>query len=1059
MKQLVRYFIRYPIWANVLMVTVLILGFVYMRRLKTSFFPEVETNRITVDISYPGTSPEEIEESLILKIENNLRGIGGVERTTSESRENRGVVTVEVLDAYDVDEVYDDVKNAVDRISPYPSGAEQPVVKIAKIRTLALLIAIYGEADLWALKERAEEFRDELLNMDGVSQVSLIGLPDREIAVTVSERDLRRYGLNFTEVSGAIQASNVDISGGSIKTHDERMLIRAYARRDYAHELRSLVLRTDNDGNTVRIGDVASVTEQWEDTPNATYYNGQRAIIVQVDKTIEEDIIDISRQVNTYLQTFRQTHPEIALKVIRDATVDLRQRIDLLVRNGALGFVLVLLTLGMFLNGRLSFWVAVGIPVSFAGMFIIAYLAGLTINVITLMGMIIVVGILVDDAIVVAESIYQKHEQGLPPLRAAVQGLLEVLAPVFTAVATTVFAFLPFFFFAGTMGRIIYQLALVVIGALVFSLIESIFILPAHLAHSRGLDPAANRSRIRTFFDGLYRRLNDRVYGPALRWGMRNTWLVLAIPLGYSLITLGLLRGGIVELSAFPHIDRDNITLNLTMTTGTREEITDSILADIEEEVWALNERLKGRRRDGRDVVLFVRRHVGGNRLGDGGGHAGYLAIELLEGGKRGIPAFDIQNRIRKTIGDIPGSRQLSFTAGRWGKAVSISLLSNDLHQLDKAKRLLKEKLNEYPALTDIADSDIEGWREIRLSLKPAAYAAGLTVSDIAGQVRRGFFGQEVQRFQRGEDEIQVWVRYRDEDRRSLGKLENMYIRDRGGVSYPLSTVADYTIERGRVVIAHLEGKREVRVEADQVDPEQSVSSLMADIRRNAVAPVLRQVRGVHVSYEGRQRQNRKFFESVKGSFPIALVGIAVILVLVFRSVCQAGLIFLMIPLGLMGAVWGHWFHGFMISRLSTFGAIALAGIVINDSIVFIDRINRNLRAGIGLNDAVYRAGLSRLRPILLTTITTVAGMAPLLAETSRQAKFLVPMAVSLSYGLVFGSLFILFAVPALFLALNRIRLAYTRLFDPTATPESVEPAVREMRRLSDEDDMPAEQR
>lgn len=1045
MKKLIQYFITYPIWANVLMVSVLVGGIISMQRMKTSFFPEVEGNTITISFVYPGTSPEEIEEAIILKAENNLRGIAGVERTTSTSRENSGTVTVEVLDKYRVNDVYNDVKNAIDRITPYPIGAEKPVVVINKLRTRTISIALYGNADLWALKERAEDFRDDLLALNGISQVNLSGIPQREIALTVSEENLRKYNITIAELSAAIKAANIDISGGSIKTSDEQLLIRVYGRRDFAHEIRALILRSNKDGTLLRVNDVAVINEQWEDSPNATYYNGKRAIIVTINKTIEEDILTIAKTVRQHLKVFSTKHPEIALTIVSDATTSLQSRINLLLSNGLLGFVLVVIVLGMFLNGYLSFWVALGIPVSFAGMFIIAYLWGITINVLSLMGMIIVVGILVDDAIVVAESIFQMHEKGLSPLNAALTGIGEVVAPVFTAVSTTILAFIPFFFFLGTFGRFIYQLALVVIGALIFSLFESVFILPAHLAHSRGLSPKTQTTRFRRFFESVYQNLTHKIYGPALRWAMNHTAIILVLPIAYIFITLGLIKGGIVEFSAFPFIDRDDITLNLSMTTGTRETVTDSILQRIEKSVWEINKELKAERKDGRDVILSTSREIGSNNLGDQGGHAGNLEIELLEGGLRKMASFAVQNRIRKSIGPIAGSQKVSFSGGRWGKAISISLLSNDLEQLDKAKRLLKKQLAEYPSLSDITDSDIEGWREVRLELKPAAYAAGLTLGLIATQVRQGFFGQEVQRFQRGEDEIRVWVRYTDEDRSSLGKLENMYIVAPSGKSYQLSSIASYHIQRGRVVIAHLDGKREIRVEADLIDPEQSPVTILTAIKQKVIPAVLAQVQGVYVSYEGRERDNAKFNRSLMGSFPLALAGIAIILILVFRSPLQAVIVLLMIPLGLLGAVWGHLFHGYMISRLSVFGVIALAGIVINDSIVFIDRINRNLKKGMKVHEAVYNAGLSRLRPILLTTVTTVAGMGPLIFSTSRQAKFLIPMAVSLVYGLLFGTLLILFIVPNLFLILNKIRLFYEKLFNKSATAESVEPAVREL--------------
>ncbi len=1045
MKTIVAYFIKYPVWANTLMFCILLLGYQSLNRMKTSFFPEAEGKVITVDITYPGASPEEIEESIILKVEQNLRGIQGVERTTSVSRENGGRVTVEVLDNYSADDVYDDVKNAVDRVSPYPSGAEKPFITVPKFRARAVTVAIFGNADLWALKERAEIFRDDLLALDGVSQVGLTGIPSREIAITVSEKDLRRYGLTFTEVAAAIQAANVDLSGGSIKTSDEQMLIRSYGRKDFAHEIRSIAVRARDGGAVLRVGDIARVSEQWDESPDATYYNSQRAVLINIDKTLDEDIVKVARLVNGYVPEFVSKHPEVSVKVISDSSESLRERIQLLVRNGTFGFVLVVLVLGLFLNLRMAFWVAMGLPISFAGMFIIASLWGITINVISLMGMIIVVGILVDDAIVVAENIYQKREEGLSARQAAMEGLFDVIAPVFTAVTTTVLAFLPFFFFLGQIGTMIYQLALVVIGALIFSLVESIFILPAHLAHSKGVSELNKPSAFRVKVEELYNWLTHKVYGRALGWAINNTWTVIAGALAFFIITIGLMRGGIVEVSAFPYIDRDDVSFNLTLTTGTRENITDSLLRVAEERIWKANEKLKEGRKDKDDVILSIQRRIGSNSLGDAGGHAGSLNIELLESGKRNIPSFKIAAILREAIGPVPGSQKASFGGGHWGKAITISLLSNDLNQMDKAKRLLKEKLAEYPVLTDITDSDIEGWREVRLQLKPAAYSFGLTSAEVSRQIRQGFFGHEVQRFQRGEDEIRVWVRYSDEDRSSLGKLESMYINGRDGASYPLSAIAQYHIERGRVTISHLNGKREVRVEADMVDPELSVSTVLGDIKRNAVPAVLSQVRDVYVSYEGRERHNKLFLNSVKGAFPPALLGIAVILVLVFRSYLQMGIIIFMIPLGLTGSIWGHLFHGFMISRLSMFGFIALAGMVINDSIVFIDQINKNLKKGMPILEAVHAGGLSRLRPIILTTLTTVVGMAPLILETSRQAQFLIPMAVSLCYGLMFGSLFILFLVPSLFVNLNKFRYYYERMFTPDITREAVEPAVKEL--------------
>ncbi|MBD3418696.1 MAG: MMPL family transporter [Chitinivibrionales bacterium] len=1049
MKKLVEYFIKYPVWANVLMGAILVFGASSLLNMKTSFFPELESKVITVTVTYPGASPTEIEEGIVLKIERNLEGIQGIDRTSSVSRENIGIITVEVGDKYSVDKAYDDIKNAIDRIADYPEGAEKPLVAAQKFRARTISVALFGDADLWSLKERAEEFREQLIAVEGISQVSLQGLPSREIAIEASESDMRRYKLTFADIAQAVRAANIDISGGTLRTPEESILIRAYGRKDFADEVGDIILRSLEDGTILRVRDIASVREKWEESPNLTFLNNQRAIVVTVDKTREEDLLYIAEKVKEVVPAFAEMNPEINIQIVEDATILLKERIDLLRRNGIIGFALVIIVLTLFLNWRISGWVAVGIPISFAGMFIIANFAGITLNVISLFGMIIVVGILVDDAIVVAESIFQRYEQGMRAEKAAAGGLLAVVAPVFTSVLTTILAFTPFFFFQGQLGSFIWQLALVVVGTLIFSLLESFFILPSHLAHSKGLQQSRS-GKMRKALESLHLLLAHRLYAPALRWSLKNVPIVLAIALVFIFITSGLVRGKFVEFSPQPFIDRDEVNMNIALTTGTNERVTDSVLHMIERKAWALNTQLKQERPDNKDVILSVKRDVGSNRLGDEGSHAGQLTVELLPARERNMRAYVVANRLRNSVGMVPGMQKFSFLNSFWGKPISVSLLSDNLTELEKAKNLLKARLAEFSDLKDIVDSDVEGQREIRLTLTPAAHAAGLALSDIAGQIRQGFFGYEIQRFQRGQDEIRIWVRYRDEDRAALGYLENMRIRTAHGQEFPLKTLATHQTGRGRAAIRHLNGQREVRVEADMANPEASSAAIMEEIKDKIAPEVLARVHGVQVSYEGRERNNAKFAESFKTSFPPALIGIVILLILVFRSPLQSLLIIIMIPFGLAGAIWGHFFHGMLVSRLSTFGLIALAGIVINDSIVLIDQININLRKGMALFDAVHAAGVSRLRAIVLTTITTVAGMMPLILENSTQAQFLIPMAISISYGLIFGSIFILFFAPTLFMILNSVRYYYERVFTRNISRESVEPAVLEAKRLGE---------
>jgi len=704
--------------------------------------------------------------------------------------------------------------------------------------------------------------------------------------------------------------------------------------------------------------------------------------------------------------------------------------------------------MGFFMNSRLSFWVSMGIPFSFAGMFIIASTLGITINVISLFGMIIVVGILVDDAIVVGENIFAHYERGEPALNAAVNGTMEVLAPVFTSVATTIIAFIPFFFLEGFLGKFIWHMALVVIASLAFSLVEAFFVLPSHLAHSKGLHPHKEDPPLRQKIEKIIHFFTHKIYSPSLKAAMKYKWVTVTIPCAACFITAGLLYGGFIGMTPFPFIDGDTLPVNVSLVSGRQEADTDSVLARIERVCWEVNKQLKQERPDGKDVILGIRREIGANDFGESGSHTGRLRIELLNGEIRGMESFIIGGRLRKAVGAVPEAQNITYgRQGFFGKPVSISLLGNDLKQLNHARDLLVEELNNMPTLKDITDSNQEGRRELDIKLKPRAYALGLTLNDVAGQVRQGFFGQEVQRIQRGRDEIRVWVRYRPEDRAALGFLDQMRIRTSNGEEYPFTELAEYEIERGIIAINHLDKKREIKVQANLSDEKGDLPPVMAEIQ-NAVMPrVLSQVSGVQVSYEGQSRNRVKEQRSMAATFPLALICMLILLFLVFRSYAQGFLIFSLIPFGVVGAAWGHGIQGTQISFLSMYGIIALSGIIINDSIVLVDQINRNLKNGQKVVDAVYNAGIARLRPILLTTFTTSFGLAPIIFETIRGAQFLIPMAISVAYGLMFGTFILLLVLPAGYLILNKARYwVATRIARKhESTYESVEPAVKEL--------------
>jgi multidrug efflux pump subunit AcrB len=1056
MKNIISYLIRYPIWVTVLLFGVIIFGLLSLSQLRYSFFPETTPDLITVRVAYPGASPSEVAEGVIIKIEEQLDGLNGVERVTSVSRENIGIVSVEIQYAADIDKVLTDVKNAVDGINSFPEDAEKPIIYEQKFRSRSLSVVMYGETDLYNLKYIAEDFREILLDSPEITQVDILGLPDLEFSIEVSEDDLRRYQLTFDEIARAVNAANINVSGGKFDTKEEEILIRTWGRNYYAGQLHDLVIRGGADGTTVYLSDVASARERWKDTPNKIYFNNNTAIILNIDQTEQEDIIAIADITREEVDDFNAIHENVTAYILDDRTVPLRQRVELLIRNGLIGLILVIIALGFFLNLRVSFWVAISIPFSFAGMFIVASFVGITLNVISLFGMILVVGILVDDGIVVGESIYAYSERGKKPVQAAIDGARHMTVPVIMSVLTTVVVFSAFFFIQGILGKFMWQMALVVIASLIFSLIEAFLILPSHLAHSRALMNEKKSPRIREKIEKIIGIITHRIYAPTLKTALTHKWIILVTPIAMIMLTVGLLGGGFIRSTFFPRVDGDTVSINLALVAGRQEADTDSLLSRIEKVCWQVNEELKSERADGRDVILGIKREIGRNDFGESGSHAGQLLCQLLDGEHRDMESYLIANRIREKVGPVPEAKEITFgERGRFGKAVSISLLGNDTEQLSKAKDLLKTELINFTSLKDITDSDEEGRREASITLKPLAYVLGLTLGDIIGQVRRGFFGREIQRIQRGRDEIRVWVRYRPEDRASLGNLDQMRIRTPDGGEYPFSELAGYSIERGITTINHLDRNQEIRVEANQSDVEEDLPPILAEIQEDVIPGILSQVQGVKVSFEGQSREEGKMQKSMIIVFPTALLIMFIMMVLVFRSFGQAALIFSLIPIGALGAIWGHGIQGLQVNVLSVIGIIALSGIIINDSIVFVDQINRNLRDRQTVFDAVYNAGLVRLRPILLTTLTTSLGLAPLILETSRQAQFLIPMAVSVAYGLLFGTFILLVILPASYLALNTVRVRFKSILSgQKVAREAVEPAVMELENKFDQKDL-----
>jgi len=1024
------------------MVLIFIFGYYGLQSWKKNFFPVSESRILQIETVYPGSSPEEIEKGIVLKIEDNLRGVTGIEQISSVSQENSGVITIEVERSYNTDLVLQDVKNAVDRIPSFPDGMEPPVIYKKESRNFAISFSLSGDVSLTTLKKFAQKAESDLLAIDGISKIALSGYPDEEIEIALKEDALRAYDLTFLEVSQKVQNANLEVTGGKVRGDKEELIIRANTKGYYADKFQNIVIKTTTDGRIVRLKDVALVSDIWAESPNRSYLNGQPSVIIEVSNTIEEDILFVTESVKEYMEKFNTENSVVKTTLVRDGSTTLNERIDLLVDNGIIGFVLVLLFLAFFLHIRLAFWVALSIPIAFMGMFIVGANSEVSINVISLFGMILVIGILVDDGIVIGENIYKHYEDGKEPMQAAIDGTMQVLPAVFSAVLTTAIAFSTFFFLEGRLGEFAPDMAFVVISTLAFSLVEGAFILPAHVAHSKALSKEAKKNKVEKAFDNIMSTLRDKYYGPFLRFAMKNWVLALSVPIALFIITLGGIRGGIIKLTFFPFIEQDYITVNLEMPSGTRENITEGYLEDIQAAAWRVNQKMSSERADGKDIVENVLLKVGP------GTNVGSVTIRLLGTEERQMQSFLISNAIRDEVGEVYEAEKLTFGINTpFGKPVSVSLLGNDLAELNLAKEELKNKLKELPALKDVNDNDKKGARELRLKLKEKAYAMGLTMRDVVGQVRQGFFGFEVQRLQRGLDEVKVWVRYDLEDRGSVKRLENMRIRTASGMQVPLNEIADYEIERGIVAINHLDGRREVRIEAELGDPTASASEIMAEVRAVIIPEVLAKYPSTSVTYEGQSKQQQKTASSGKRVIPIILLLMLAVIVLTFRSLWQAVLVFICIPFALIGVGWGHYFHGHAISLLSMFGIIALIGVMVNDSLVFVSRVNELVKEYKDFDKAVFEAGRSRFRAIVLTSVTTVAGLGPLIFETSFQAQFLIPMAISVAYGMMIATFITLIALPVFLVMLNRIKVGLNWLWTgKRPTNEEVEPAYIELK-------------
>lgn len=1048
MNRAIAWFAENSVTANLLMALILGGGLLTVSNLTMEVFPEFSSDMISVSMVYRGAAPEEVEEAVCVRIEEAIQGLEGIKRVNATASENVGTVTIEILPGTDARKLLDDVKSNINAIETFPDETEEPVIKEMVRRRQVINVAVSGNADEVTLKYLGEQVRDEIAALPGITQVELSNARPYEISIEVSEDALRRYALTVDEVARAVRRSSLDLPGGSIRTDGGEILLRTKGQAYRGPDFESLVLRTRPDGTTLTLGDVATVMDGFAETDQFARFDGKPTVIVQVFRVGDQNALEITEKVKTYIAGARTRMPEgISLTVWADFSRVLEGRLDLMLRNGRLGFILVFVMLAIFLRLRLAFWVALGIPISFFGAIWLMPAMGASINVISLFAFIVVLGIVVDDAIIVGENVYSHFQRGNRGLQAAIEGAQEVSVPVVFAILTSIAAFSPLLMVPGNTGKIMKLIPQIVIATLIFSLIESLFILPAHLAHSRmnhdgpskrGIGARWQRFQDR-FASGL-RRFIDAYYRPALEFALRWRYLTLAVGVTTLCLTVGLVWGGWVRFVFLPIIDADNVAALLTMPQGTPVEVTARTVRHLERTAIALQEKLEAEK--GRKLFQHTLASVGEqpfraaqrrsrNPGSVSASHLGEVNIELVPSERRNLGSAEIAKQWRKMAGPIPDVVELTFSSSLFsaGDAINVQLTGPDYVELRRTAEKLKAKLSEYPGVTDIADSFRPGKQEVKLSLTEEAKTLGLTLLDLARQVRQAFYGEEAQRIQRGRDDIRVMVRYPPEERRSLGNLEDMRIRTPDGGEVPFSVAAESSLGRGYAAIQRTDRQRIVNVTADVDQTRANANEILADLTARVLPETLADHPRVRYTLEGEQREQRETLGGLQSSFGIAILVIYILLAIPFKSYLQPVIIMAAIPFGVVGAIWGHIIMGMELSLLSLFGVVALSGVVINDSLVMVSFINQARTRKLSLESAIREAGVARFRPILLTSLTTFVGLSPLLLEKSLQAQIVIPMAVSLGYGIIFGTFITLILVPISYAILEDLKALGAGLF------------------------------
>ncbi len=1013
-KGMIAWMTRNGVTPNLMMIIFIVGGFLFARSIKQEVFPEFDLDQVTISVPYPGSSPEEVEQGIILVVEEAVRGLDGIKEVTASANEGVGIVRVELLEGANTQKVYQDIKQQVDRIVTFPEDAERPEVSLDIRRREVIDLQLYGDTSEWVLRELAEQVRDSLLQNPGITQVELSGARDYEIHVQIDQETLRRYHLTLQKVADTIRNSAIELPGGYIETKGGDILLRVKERRDWAKEFARMPLITTSTGALLTLSDIAQVSEGFQDTDQEAFYNGKRAIGIRVYRVGRQTPMGVSEATRQAMATVEERLPPgVDWTVGRDMSDIYRQRLELLLHNAFLGLILVLLLLGVFLEFRLAFWVTMGIPTSFLGAFLFLSGMGVTINMISMFAFIIALGIVVDDAIVAGENIYEYRNRGLSLIEASIQGAKDVAVPVTFSILTNMVAFLPLCFVPGMMGKFFFVIPLVVITVFTISWIEALLILPVHLAHVR-------RIRTNTFatylherqqaFSRVFMKFVENRFGPFLDTCIRYRQISVALSFAVLIVVLSFVASGRIGIVMMPRVESDVAVVTATLPYG-------SPMARAEE----VSDLLVGKAR------AVVDEH-GGDQLCKGiftsiNEQTVEVSIYLTDPEVRTLGTTKVINLWREKTGSVEGLESLRFEADRGGPGsgagLTIELTHRNIEVLDHASEALAGLLSDFPQVKDIDDGYTPGKQQLNFTIKPKGLSLGLTAWDIARQVRSSFYGAEALRQQRGRNEVRVFVKLPQTQRDSEYNIEQLLVRTPGGRDVPLLEVA--SVQRGRAytTISRRNGQRTVTVTAN-VEPPSQTNTILATLKGRILPDLKHQFPGLAYNWEGQQADMRESMAGLFKGFAMAMFAIYAMLAIPFKSYMQPLIVMVAIPFGIVGAVLGHVLMGYSLSLMSMMGIVALSGVVVNDSLVLIDYANR-LRREQGLNsfDAIHQAGIRRFRPIILTTYTTFGGLAPMIFETSMQARFLIPMAISLGFGILFATSITLVLVPCLYLLIE----------------------------------------